>query len=485
MGNLIDTGSGIFIDGSWRSSGVQLDVLDKYTGKMARRVDAATEELAGAAVDSAVSAADAGPPSPAERSQVLALTAEVLRDNAAEIVEAYITETGFTRADAENELARARRIFDLSAQEALRISGEEIPVSSYPGSETRLAFTIREPVGVVCAITPFNAPLSTVAHKVAPALAAGNAVILKPAELTPLTAIAITSALLAAGLREQFVQLVCGDGETVGAALVAEPRIRYFTFTGSTAVGRYIKQASGIARTHLELGSNSATIVAADANLEAAADLITRAGFRKAGQVCTSVQRVLAVDSVAEELAHLVSRRAAALQVGDPRAPGVELGPVISLAAAERAADLVTEAVAVGAQPLAGDSRDRSLLPATVLWKVAAGCRLMTEEAFAPIVLVNPVSSVASAVAITNAGEYGLQAGIFTQDIDVAMAAAKGLRVGGVMINDTSSYHADNMPYSGVKDSGYGVQGPRYAVLDMTNSKLIVMNLRQPRETTT
>ena len=240
------------------------------------------------------------------------------------MIETYVAETGFTRADATAELRRAGETLRLSAGEALRLTGETVPVEASPGSENRLAFTLRVPVGVVCAIAPFNAPLNTVAHKVAPALAAGNAVVLKPAEATPLCSVALCSALLDAGLPPGWLQLVVGPGSTVGAQLVADRRIRYFTFTGSTAVGLAIKQGSGIAKTHLELGSNSATIVLADADLEACADLVVRAGYRKAGQVCTSVQRVLVEASAADALAAALAERVGGARRGRParrRAP--------------------------------------------------------------------------------------------------------------------------------------------------------------------
>ena len=227
-----------------------------------------------------------------------------------------MAETGFTPADADTEITRAVATMRLSAEESVRIAGEEVPVAAAPGSEGRLAFTIRVPVGVVAAIAPFNAPLNTVAHKVGPALAAGNAVVLKPARPTPLCSVALAQTLLDAGLPPGFLQLVCGPGETVGAALVADRRVRFFTFTGSTAVGLAVKQNSGIAKTHLELGSNSASIVAADADLDLVVDLVSRAGYRKAGQVCTSVQRLIVDRAVADDLAGLLAKRVAQLRAG-------------------------------------------------------------------------------------------------------------------------------------------------------------------------
>lgn len=479
MSSLIQTESGVFVDGEWRVTDLVHPVLDKYSGDPVVMLRMATPEWAVRAVDAADRAARGSRPSPWERAEILSRAGAILGEHTDEIVDSYVAETGFTPVDARNELLRAQRIFELSSQEAIRIHGEEVPVAAYPGSEDRLAFTVREPVGIVGAIAPFNAPLSTVAHKVAPALAAGNAVILKPAEATPLSSIAITSALLAAGLPSQFIQLVTGSGRDIGSVITGDRRIPYFTFTGSTAVGLSIRQSAGLARTHLELGANSAVIVARDADLQQVSDLIVRAGYRKAGQVCTSVQRVLAESGVATELAELLSAKASDLRAGNPRESGVAVGPMINPEAARNALERVRNASESGGKVLTGGELNGSVLAPTVLWGTDTRASLWDEEAFAPIVLVNEVPDVAHAVDIVNGGRYGLQTGVFTQSIDTGLNAAKALQVGGVIINDTSSYHPDNMPYSGIKDSGHGVQGPKYAVDDMTNSKLIVMNLRR------
>jgi acyl-CoA reductase-like NAD-dependent aldehyde dehydrogenase len=476
MANLLDGTTGLLIDGRWRGDGPEFVVLDKFT----RQPFASVREARPADVDDAVAGAvsvSTRPLPPRRRYDILNEAARLLGEHRAEVCGLYVAETGFTPADADAELTRAMETFRLSAQEALRIAGEEIPVAATPGSENRLAFTIRVPVGVVAAITPFNAPLNTVAHKIAPAIAAGNAVILKPAELTPLCSVALARILLEAGLPAGFLQVVCGPGETVGAALVTDPRIRFFTFTGSTAVGLAIKQRSGIAKTHLELGSNSASIVAADADIELVAELVTRAGYRKAGQVCTSVQRLVVHRSVADELAHALTGRVAALRAGDPRTPGVQVGPLIAPAEAERAATWVREAADKGAAVLAGGELDGPILTPTLLRDAPRDCRIMTDEIFAPVVVLAEVGDLDEAIDLVNAGDYGLQAGVFTRDIDAAFDAARRLRVGGVIINDTSSYHADVMPYGGVKNSGYGLEGPKYAVQDMTDPRVIVFNL--------
>jgi acyl-CoA reductase-like NAD-dependent aldehyde dehydrogenase len=323
-----------------------------------------------------------------------------------------------------------------------------------------------------------------VAHKIGPAIAAGNAVVLKPAEQTPLSAIALTEILLEAGLPPGYLNLVCGPGETVGAELVADRRVRFFTFTGSTAVGLLIKQRSGIAKTHLELGANSASIIAADADLDLVAGLVTRAGYRKAGQVCTSVQRLIADARVIDDLADRLRARVAALRTGDPRDAKVQVGPMIAPEEAARAQSWVRAAESAGATVLAGGDRDGPLLQPTVVRDPAEGTQIMTGEIFAPVVALVPAESVDAAIGMVNSGRYGLQAGVFTQDLDVAFDAARRLRVGGVIINDTSSYHADAMPYGGVKDSGFGLEGPKYAARDMTDPRIIVLNLRPAQKGT-
>ena len=473
---LLDGATGVLVDGVWRDTGPIEAVRDKFTQEPAAQVRVATPDDTADAVAAAAVAA-ARPLPPARRHEILLSASALLRTHEAEIVASYVAETGFTLSDARTELGRAVQTLRLSAEEALRIAGEEVPVAATAGSENRLAFTIRVPCGVVAAIAPFNAPLNTVAHKIGPALAAGNGVVLKPAAHTPLSSMALASALLEAGLPPGYLNVVHGPGSTVGTALVTDPRVRFITFTGSTAVGRTIKQQSGIVKTHLELGANSASIVAADADLELVARLVPVAGYRKAGQVCTSVQRVLVDSRVAGDLADLLAARVAKLVAGDPRDPSVSVGPLIAPAEAERAVAWVCEVISGGGRMLAGGSRDGALLSPVLIADPPAEALIMRAEIFAPVVALVPVSGVPEAVAMVNDGPYGLQAGVFTSSIETAFGAARRLRVGGVMINDTSSYHADAMPYGGVKDSGYGLEGPKYAVQDMTDPRIIMLNL--------
>ncbi|WP_167133192.1 aldehyde dehydrogenase family protein [Paramicrobacterium chengjingii] len=467
---------GLYIDGTWRKPEHQRAVIDKFTFEPIRDVAEANIVDVASAIEGAGRAAQ-HPLNPGERASILDMVADSLESNADSIVADYVAETGFTIADARGELRRAVRIYRLSAHEAIRIAGEEVPISAAPGGENRLAFTTRVPVGVVVAIAPFNAPLSTVAHKIGPAIAAGNAVVLKPAEKTPLSAIAATRAFHDAGLPAGYLQLVCGSGRVLGDALVGDPRVRFYTFTGSTSVGRRIAARAGLARTQLELGSNSASIVGEDADINFVVDQVATAGYRKSGQVCTSVQRLLVHASLLDEVAGALEQKVTTLVAGDPRDPATHVGPMIDPGEAKRAESWVNGARGSARHVIGGTRQDAVLTP-TLLVDPDEGCEALTSEIFAPVVSIVPIADIDHGIQLINSGPYGLQAGIFTQDIDAAFRAARKLSVGGVMINDTSSFHADEMPYGGVKESGHGHEGPRYAVTDMTVPRTIVLNLR-------
>lgn len=472
--------SGLYINGEWLNEGINANVFDKYSGEVIAQI----RNPLPCHVDNAVSAAEHamnfGVLSVRKRFEILNKVANVLESERDRVVSTYISETGFTQSDATTELKRACSTLRLSAEEALKLTGEVVPVSSAPGSEGRIAFTILTPVGIVCAIAPFNAPLNTVAHKVAPAIAAGNAVILKPSAMTPLCSIILCEAFANAGLPPGYLNLVIGPGSTVGRQLVEDRRIRYFTFTGSTEIGLFVKQQSGLAETHLELGSNSATIVCADADLNLAAELIVKGGYRKAGQVCTSVQRLIVDHKVSRDLKDALSAQVAKLKLGNPHCEETDVGPMISTDAANRSLSLVNDTIASGAKCNLGGNCSGSLFEPTLIFDAPRDSSLMKDEVFAPVVVTTDAENLKEAVAIANNTNYGLQTGIFTKDIDAAFWAANNLQVGGVMINDTSSYHADLMPYGGVKDSGLGKEGPHYASRDMSVTRIVVLNLQSP-----
>lgn len=464
------------IDGQWIQPDKTFPVLDKFTGLEVAQVGAVSAQHVEKAVAVARAAVDAGVPDPTSRSNVLRKAAALLATRRDAVAALLTAEAGFTSPDAHNEIDRAIVTLGLSAEAGLRLVGEMVPFAASPGAHRRLGFTQRFPVGVVCAITPFNSPLNTVLHKVGPAFAGGNAVVLKPSALTPLTAAALAEILLEAGMPPGFLSLLHGDGDTVGAALLANQNIDFYTFTGSTRVGRIIQAAAGLRRTQMELGSIASTIVCADADIDRAIPKIINAGFRKAGQVCTSVQRLYVAESVQDELLEKLLAAAKALVAGDPRNPATQIGPMISRQAAERAEQWIKHAVDQGATLECGGQRNGSVVSPAVLTNLADASNAWCQEAFAPIMSVRPFSSLEEALDGANSTPYGLSAGIFTQDINAAMRAAGTLRFGSIHINEASSARADVMPFGGVKHSGFGREGPDYAIREMTEERLVTIN---------
>jgi acyl-CoA reductase-like NAD-dependent aldehyde dehydrogenase len=345
------------------------------------------------------------------------------------------------------------------------------------GSERRLGFWIRVPRGPVVAIPPFNFPLNLVAHKVAPALAAGNSVIIKPATATPLTAYHLGRLLMEAGAAAGAVNVVTGEGSVVGDALVTDPRIKVVSFTGSPPVGKGILARAGLKRVILELGGNSAVIVAADASMEKVFPAVVTGTFANSGQVCLSVQRIYVHESRFQEFLDRFLEATRALKVGDPTLPDTDVGPMISVAEAERAEQWVNEAVQAGAHVAVGGTRQGALFQPTVLTGVTPDMKVVCQEVFAPVVSLVPFSDMDEAFAAANSTSYGLQGAIFTESLDLAFRAVRELEVGGVMINDSTMYRADQMPYGGVKNSGLGREGLRFAVEEMTEIKMVAINL--------
>jgi succinate-semialdehyde dehydrogenase/glutarate-semialdehyde dehydrogenase len=402
-------------------------------------------------------------------------------DRRAELLATIVAESGFTISDAGGEVDRCIQTLLLSGEEAKRVHGEMVPIDGASGQSHRLAFTLRVPRGVVAAITPFNSPLNTVAHKVAPALAAGNTVVLKPASVTPLSAGILCDILLGAGLPKGHLNLVHGGGAGVGRWLTEEPDIAFYTFTGSTEVGRRIQEAIGLRRSSLELGSISSTIVCEDADLEWALPRCVNASFRKAGQVCTSVQRLYVQRTVAERFTGMLLDRTRAAKVGDPYDPATLVGPMIDEREAARAEEWVRAAVAGGAELATGGGRSGALLDPVILRRVRPDMRVMCEEIFAPVISIVEFDSFEETLDQVNATPYGLAAGVFTRDIDRALRASRRLHVGSVHINETSSSRVDLMPYGGVKDSGFGREGPKYAIEEMTEERLVTISAMDAR----
>ncbi len=467
----------LFIDGEWTKGARSFPVVDKYTGRPIATVAEASREQVHQAVEAAVRAFRRGPPTPYARYELLMRAAEGVRARRDAFRETIVAEAGFTLADADNEVNRALQTLSTSAEEAKRLAGEVVPLGGAPIQGTRLGFTLRVPIGVVCAITPFNSPLNTVVHKVGPALAAGNAVVLKPAGRTPLTAGLLCEALREAGVPRGFLSLVHGPGAEIGEWLLAESGIRFFLFTGSTEVGRRIQQGAGLRRTQLELGSIASTIVCADADVDAALPRIVAASFRKAGQVCTSIQLLHVEAPILEAFTARFVAEARKAQAGDPRRPETTVGPMISEAEAERVERWIAEAVAQGATALVGGPRAGPVIPPTVLANVRPGMKVVDQEVFGPVVSLVPFTRLEEAIERVNGSPFGLATGIFTRDLDRAFRAALDLEVGAVHVNETCSSRVDLMPYTGTKDSGFGVEGPRYAIQELTEPRLVTFRI--------
>jgi len=475
----METIKGLYIGGGWREAGRCEELRSPYTGEVIAEVPAADEQEAREAVGAACEATAAMAAMPAhERAAILERVAALLDTRSEEAARLIALEAAKPIKAARAEIARTVQTYKFAAEEAKRIGGETIPLDAAPGGEGRLAYTVREPLGVIGAITPFNFPFNLVAHKVGPAIAAGNTVVLKPAEQTPLSALYIAGLFAEAGLPAGALNVVPGHGETVGAAIVEDERVAMITFTGSPEVGRVIRARAGLKRVTLELGSNSALIVDKDADPDAIVPRCVTGAFSNQGQVCISLQRIYVHEEIYESFVRKFAEAAKQLKQGDPLDPETDLSAMISGRETERALSWIREATDGGAQVAAGGSVRNGVLEPTVITEAGREMKVSCREAFAPIVVVGSVKSVDEAIGEVNDSTYGLQAGIYTSDLFTALRAAERLKVGGVMINDIPTFRVDHMPYGGVKESGTGREGVKYAVEEMTETKLVVINKR-------
>lgn len=463
--------------GQWVTLPTPLDVLSPYDGRVIGRTGAGQDADFEKAAAAAVAAVPVMRRWPAHaRMATLRAVANGLRADREAIALTLSDEAGKPIRDARTEVDRAAFVFDTTAAEIGRLGGELIPIDLMPHGEGRLALTKRVPLGPVAAITPFNFPLLLVAHKLAPALGAGNPIVLKPATRTPLSALRVAALLHDHGVPPGALSVLPLDR---GAAdrLVTDERFKLLTFTGSAEVGWAMKARAGKKRVVLELGGNAGVIVDASADIDFAVKRIVAGGFTFAGQSCISVQRVYVHDSVADTFAARLTAAVSALHAGDPRDASNDLGPMISHGDVNRIETWVRDAVADGARVLVGGQRvSDSVFAPTVITGVPAFASLCREEAFAPIVGLYTFSHLDEAIERINASRYGLQAGIFTADLRAATTAFDHLEVGGVIVNDVPTYRVDSMPYGGVKDSGTGREGPRFALEEMTELKLLVIN---------
>ncbi|GAB7388885.1 aldehyde dehydrogenase family protein [Bacillaceae bacterium] len=469
---------GNFIGGEWIRGNDTLPVVNKYSGETIAYVTKASREEVNRAVDNALETFRTKRLTPYERYEILLKAARIFQERKEELARILVQEVGKVLKDARAEVERGIQTFIASAEEAKRIAGEGVPIAGQPGNDNKFAFTIRVPVGVIGAITPFNFPFNLTAHKVGPAIAAGNTVVLKPAELTPLSAIKIAEVLTEAGLPGGFLNVVNGLGQETGQYLLEDERIAMFTFTGSPGVGRHIKSTTGIRKVTLELGNNSPNIVHHDApDLERAAELCVRRGYVNAGQACISVQRIYVHRDVYDRFLEKAIEVAKSLKVGDPEREETDIGPMISEKEAKRAEAWIAEAVQQGAKVAFGGKREGAILYPTILTDVTPEMKVVCQEVFAPIVSIVPYDDIEEAFKAANDSRFGLQAGLFTSDLQLAMRAARELEFGGVVINDVSTYRADIMPYGGIKDSGIGKEGPKYAVQEMTDERIVVIHM--------
>lgn len=467
----------LFIDGCWTAGDKSFEVFDKFTRQVVAQVGFASRSQISVAVDAVRRGWETIRLSPYERGGILEKVAELISSRRAEFAEIIVAESGFTISDTENEINRAIQTFKLSAEEARRLTGEVVPLSGAPRQAGRMGFTLRVPLGVVCAITPFNSPLNTVSHKVAPALAGGNGVVLKPSAYTPLTSALLVECLLDAGLPPPLIALVQGSGSVVGECLLDEQAIRFYTFTGSTEVGRRIADRAGLRRSQLELGSIASTIICADGDLGRALPRVASASFRKAGQVCTSIQRLFLHRTIADQFETDLVAGVAKFGFGDPRSPDTVVGPMIDPREAERVENWVQEAVGGGARLLLGGTRNGPVMAPTILADVPATARVLNAEIFGPVLCLLRFDDLDDAIRQVNDIPFGLATGLFTNDLGAAMRAAEKLDVGGVHINETCSSRVDLMPYGGTKDSGFGREGPKYSIREMTEERLVTISL--------
>lgn len=411
----------------------------------------------------------------ATRAGVLERAAHLVRRRAESFAQLIVSEAGKTITQARKEAGRAANTLALSAAEARRNAGEVVPFDAYEGSERRQGWFTREPLGIIAAITPFNDPLNLVAHKLGPAIAGGNAVILKPSAHTPLSALRLVDTLIEAGLPEEVVTVV-GGGADIGAAIVGAPEVRMVSFTGGFATGEAISRTAGLKKLAMDLGGNAPVIVMDDADLDEAVESCVSGAFWAAGQNCIGTQRILIAREVYEAFRDAFVARTKLLRVGDPTDEHTDVGPMITPEAARATRGKVDEAVTQGAVLLCGNQLNGSLYAPTVLENVPATCAIRQEEAFAPVVILQSFESFDDAIEQANAIDYSLHAGIFTSRLDRALSAARLLEAGGVMINDSSDYRFDAMPFGGFKYGSMGREGVRFAFEEMTQPKVVCIN---------
>ncbi|PYN78125.1 MAG: aldehyde dehydrogenase [Candidatus Rokuibacteriota bacterium] len=468
----------MYLAGQWIDKAQTIEVRNSYDATVIDTVPRADR----ADVERALQSAERGARAMAkltsyERWKILHRAADLLAARAEELGTLISKEEGKIIAEGRAEALRAVDTIMESAEEAKRVHGETVALDAASHGKGKFGVTIRVPCGVVVAISPFNFPLNLVCHKVGPAIAGGNAVIVKPATDTPLSALRLTEILLEAGLPPEGINTLTGSGGEVGDLLVADRRVRKITFTGSRDVGEHICKTAGIKRVTMELGSNAPVIVMPDANLDKVAAAVASTGYANAGQVCISTQRVLAASGVYKNFLDALAPKVAALKVGNQLDPTVHVGPMIREKEAVRVDEWVKEAVASGARVVTGGTRQNAMYAPTVVADVKPEMRISCDELFGPAVAVTPFTDIDEAIALANDTNYGLAAGIFTENLEWAWKFAREVQSGNLHINWGPQWRADRMPYGGLKESGFGKEGPAYAIEEMTELKMVIFHL--------
>jgi acyl-CoA reductase-like NAD-dependent aldehyde dehydrogenase len=469
----------MYVAGQWIDKTQKISVENPYDKSVIDTVPRADRADVERALESAVRGAKAmAKLSGYDRFKILRKAADLMVARQEDLGRTISLEEGKVIAEGRLEASRAVETILGSAEEAKRIHGETVPVDGAPGGAGRLAFTLRVPCGVVLAISPFNFPLNLICHKVGPALAGGNAVIVKPATDTPLSALKLTEILLEAGVPPEGIQCLTGAGGEIGDLLCADPRVRKITFTGSRDVGAHICKVAGLKKVTMELGSNSPVIVMPDTDLNKVAEAVAATGYANAGQVCISAQRILTAGKVYADFLSALKPKVEALTTGNQLDEKVKMGPMIREKDAVRVDEWIREAVGSGARLVTGGQRHGAVYAPTIVADVKPEMRISAEELFGPAVAVTPFDDIDQAIALANDSNYGLSASIFTESLEHAMKFAREVQSGNLHVNWGPQWRADLMPYGGLKESGFGKEGPRYAVEEMTELKLVVLHLR-------
>ncbi|MGE8000442.1 aldehyde dehydrogenase family protein [Lysinibacillus sp. NPDC093190] len=467
----------LFINGDWVEAAEYTELYSPYSSEIIAEIPKANVEE----VEAALVAADAARKTMAnmplyKRAIILEKLASLLEARAEEAAELIALEAAKPISTAKAEVQRTIQTYKFAAEEAKRIHGETIPVDAAPGGDGRIAYTVREPLGIVAAITPFNFPMNLVAHKVGPAIASGNTVVLKPASQTPLTSYFIGELLVEAGLPKGALNIVTGAGSLIGNKLVTDNRVKKISFTGSPAVGIGIRNQAGLKKVTLELGSNAAVIIDENVNIDKLIPRVVSGAFAFQGQVCISVQRIYVHEKMYDLFVDQFVAATKELKLGDPLDPTTDVSALISPQDVKRTLSWIEEAKGQGAIIATGGESEGNILQPTVLLNVKPEQKVSCQEVFAPIVSIMKFTSIQEAFDQVNDSKYGLQAGIYTDNIHVALQATQKLHVGGVIINDIPTFRLDHLPYGGVKESGMGREGLKYAIEEMTEMKLVVIN---------